>query len=123
MIRTRPRYLSTGSVELTVIRQPAGSYVAGRYVKAEPVEVTIAGNIQPLPRGVRTKLNPEGDITTNAYMLFTNDLVRQMREGVDGYNADIILWEGYQLEVVQAVRYAMGPLDHYECVCVRKELT
>lgn len=123
MIRTRPLYLNTGKVTLTVIRQPAGTWVNGRYEKGVPVELEISGNIQPLPRGIRTKLNPEGDLTSGAFMLFTNDAVRHKREGENGYDADIVLWDGEELEVMQAFNYAMGPLNHYEAVCVRKELT
>ena len=123
MIRTKPLFLVTGSVSLSVIRQPAGSWVNGRYESGTPTNISIVGNIQPLPRGIRTKLNPEGDLTTGAYMLFTNDMVRQKREGVGGYEADIVVWNGDQYEVVQAYQYGMGPLDHYEAVCVRKELS
>jgi hypothetical protein len=123
MIRTKPRYLTTGSVTLTVIRQPEGTWVNGRYVKATPVEIEITGNIQPLPRGIRTKLAPEGDRTTGCFMLFSNEMVRQQKEGTNGYEADIVLFNGEELEVVQAYDYSMGPLNHYEAVCVRKELT
>ena len=122
MIRTKPLYLCTGKTTLQVIRQGAGSWVSGRYEEAPEELIEITGNIQPLPRGIRTKLNPAGDYTTDCFMLFTNDMVRQQKEGDGGYDADTIMWEGKELVVMQAYAYSMGPLSHYEAVCVRKEL-
>jgi hypothetical protein len=56
-------------------------------------------------------------------MLFSNEMVRQQKEGTNGYEADIVLFNGEELEVVQAYDYSMGPLSHYEAVCVRKEVS
>ena len=123
MIRTRPLYLNTGKVPVTVIRSPAGTWIGGRYTRGTPEEVEIQANIQPMPRGIDTKLKPEGDTTKLAFMVFTNELVRQKREGDTGYDADIILWEGDELEVMEVARYNMGPLSHYEAYCVRKEVS
>jgi hypothetical protein len=123
MIRTRPLYINTGKVPVTIIRSAEGSWTGGRYTKATPVEVEIEANVQPVPRGIDTRLKPEGDTTKLAFMVFTNDPIRQKREGDGGYDADIVLWDGDELEVMEVARYQMGVLDHYEAYCVRKEVS
>lgn len=123
MIRTIPRYLSTGKVAVVVKRRGEGSWVGGRYTPAAEQLVDIMANVQPMPRGIDTKLRPQGDITREAYMVFTNDLIRQKREGDGGWDADIIVWNGDELEVMEVACYQMGPLDHYEAYCFRKEVS
>ena len=123
MIRTRPLYLNTGKVDVTVMRHGTGTWTGGRYVEAVAVPVTISANVQPMPRGIDTKLKPEGDTTKVAFMVFTNDLIRQKREGNTGYDADVVLWQGEELEVMEVAYYNMGVLDHYEAYCVRREIS
>ena len=123
MIRTIPRYLSTGQVPVTLIRRGEGAWVNGRYTPATPVESEIMANVQPMPRGIDTKIRPEGDITREAYMVFTNTKIRQKREGDGGWDADIILWEGDELEVMEVAAYQMGPLNHWEAYCFRREVS
>lgn len=123
MIRTIPRYLSTGSVPVILKRRGTGSWVDGRYTPAVEQEIDIMANVQPMPRGIDTKLRPQGDITREAYMVFTNSLIRQKREGENGWDADIILWNGDELEVMEVAAYQMGPLNHYEAYCFRKEVS
>lgn len=123
MIRTRPRYLSTGKVPVVVKRTGEGSWVGGRYVKGSTVELTIEANVQPMPRGIDTRLRPHGDNTREAFMVFSNEEIRQLREGNGGWEADTIVWEGKELEVMEVAKYAMGVLDHYEAYCFRKEVT
>jgi hypothetical protein len=123
MIRTLPRYLLAGYLTVPVLRQQAGSWVGGRYEPAIAVEVLIKANVQPMPRAIATKLQPTGDITRQGYMVFTNDEIRQKREGDAGWEADTVMWNDEELEVMEVYRYQMGPLDHYEALCLRKEVS
>ncbi len=123
MIRTIPRYLMTGKTPVILKRRGTGSWVDGRYTPAVEQEIEIQANVQPVPRGIDTKLRPQGDITREAYMVFSNSEIRQKREGDSGWDADIIVWGNDELEVMEVARYSMGPLDHWEAYCFRKEVS
>ena len=123
MIRTRPRYLLTGKTPITLKRRGEGKWVNGRYFPAANVEITIDANVQPMPRGIDTKLRPQGDITKQAYMVFSNSEIRQKREGDDGWDADVIVWKGDELEVVEVSYYDSPVLGHYEAYCFRREIS
>jgi len=123
MIKTKPRFLSTGLVPVTLLRRGKGTRVNGRYVPDVEQSIDILANVQPLFRGIRTHLNPYGDITTLTFLVLTNEPVRQQKEGDDGWEADVILWNNERLIVMQASNYSMGVLDHHEAVCVREEVS
>ena len=123
MIRTGPRYLTTGKSPVILKRTSEGSWVNGRYVKGLEVETTIYANVQPMPRGIDTRLRPQGDNTREAFMVFSNEEIRQLREGDGGWEADVVVWEDKELEVMEVAKYTMGVLDHYEAYCFRKEVT
>lgn len=123
MLRTKPLFLFTGKVALTITRTGKASLVAGRWVDPAPTEVQITGNVQPLQRGTDTLLLPEADRSRAKYMLLTTDYVRAMLEGDNGWQADTLVYEGEKLEVLKVLTYRMGTLDHHEAILARVEQT
>lgn len=123
MLRTKPLFLFTGKVPLTITRMGEATLVNGRWVDPTTTEVLITGNIQPLQRGTDTLLLPEADRSRAKYMLLTTDYVRAMLEGEGGWQADTLVYEGEKLEVLKVLPYKMGTLDHYEAILARVEKT
>lgn len=123
MIKTKPRYLYTGKQNYTVIRTSAGSWSSGRYVAPTPASVIISANIQEVFKGTSTNNSIDGDTSSKRYVIYTNDEIRQLVEGDNGWAADLITYGNYTLEVTDVICYAQGTLAHYEAYAMRKELT
>lgn len=123
MFRLPPRYIFTKTKPVVVKRKEAGAWVGGRYVEPAPVEITIQAHVQTLQRGTDTLILPEAQRSRAKYLLITNDPVRSLLEGDGGHLADIVVWEGEELEVLKVLHYSMGTLDHYEAILARIEKT
>jgi len=124
MITTKPGFLLTGKTTLTIKRTSAGSYVNGRWVDGTTVAPapTITANVQP----ANTRdllLLPESERTKEWVKVYTTDLIRNLREGVNGWAADEFTWNGDTYRVMRVKRYQMGVLDHYKALAARVELT
>lgn len=120
--RTIPRFLLTGSVDLTILRKTAGEWVRGRWVEGEVEPVVIEANVQPAKMSELVML-PEPERTKQWLRVFSAEEIRTLREGEDGWPADEVVWEGDTWRVMRVQAYKMGVLDHYEALAVRNPRT
>lgn len=119
-----PLFLSTGKVTLEIIRREAATYDKGRPVPGLETIVPVVCNVQPILKTTDTMLLPEADRSKACIKVYTKGgEIRQLKEGVNGWAADRFVWEGDLYEVMKAINYRMGVLNHYKAICMRVELT
>lgn len=117
-----PTFSLTGKVTITVIRQ-TGSWVRGRWVEDDGVDVEIEGNIQPLKFHEIQQL-PESDRTKEWIKLYTTDQIYTAEESSEaGRSADVLIWNGKRFKAMKARRYQMGVLDHVHVLCAREPIS
>jgi len=109
-------------VPLTLLRQEPGTRVNGNWIEGTEVSLTIKGNYHPFSDYQVMNL-PEADRTKSWMWLFTTDLVRSKKEGVDGYGPDRVYLDGELYEVMASQKFSMRVRDHWEIKLVRLELT
>lgn len=129
--RTKPRFLLTGKVCLTVQRNTsAGGYVNGRWVEGEYEDIDREVNIQPLQYH-QVMLMPEAERSKQWYVLFCAEDLRASQEpGVlmdgtptEGWKADRFMWNGHLYEIMKVREWQMGVLDHIEAHAARIPIT
>lgn len=120
-----PPLLLVGNVSLTVTRQAAGSYTAGRFTPGSTSVVTVKANVQPVLKSTDTLLLPEADRSKAVLKVYTDGAeLRQLKEGPGGWGADRFTWEGEVFEVMKVISYNTGnQLRHYKALCARVEQT
>lgn len=111
----------TGSVQLTLTRSTAGSYVSGKYVAGTTSTVVIKANVQPVIKSTDLSMLPEGDRAKAALEIYSPNEIRMLKEGAASQQADKFQWNGEWYEVMKAVRWQMGRLDHYVALAKRVE--
>lgn len=122
-MRTRPRFLLTGCVDLAIQRNTQkGGYVDGRWIEGEYSTVTRKVNIQPI-RYHQTLLLPESERSKQWFVLYSADELRASQEGQNGWDADRFEWEGHTYEIMKVRRWQMGVLDHWEAMAARVPVT
>jgi|SRR5690554_1494811 len=122
-MRTKPRFLLTGSVDLTIQRNTQkGGYVDGRWAEGKYSPVTQKVNIQPMQYH-QTLLLPESERSKQWFVLYSACELRASQEGQNGWDADRFEWEGHTYEIMKARRWQMGVLDHWEAQAVRVPVT
>ena len=109
-------------VPVDILRHAEGSYVDGEWVEGGEISTTIQANVHPFS-DYQVMILPESDRTKSWVWLFTSSLVRQKKEGINGYGADRFLWDGDLYEVMKVQNFKMGVVDHREAKCARVELT
>lgn len=122
MIRSTPRFLTTGSTVLEITRAEQGSHVNGRWVEGGTQAVEIKANVQPM-REQELLLLPEADRSREWLNVYSAEQIRTERQGQGGWAADEFEWQGDIYKVMRVKSYKMGVLDHYEAKAARKELT
>lgn len=120
---TKPRFLLTGSVELSIQRNTSkGSYVKGKWVEGVYQSITRKVNIQPMQYH-QTLLLPESERTKQWFVLYCAEDLKASQEGDDGWEADRFEWEGHTYEIMKVRRWQMGVLDHWEAQAARVPVT
>ena len=109
-------------VPVIILRHSQGSFVDGDWVEGTETQVTIQANVHPFS-DYEVYMMPEADRSRSWMWLFTSDLVRQKKEGVGGYGADRVSWNGDLYEVMKTTTWTMGVRDHVEAKLARIELT
>lgn len=122
--RSMPTFSLTRS-EKVVVRRPAEvEYEYGRPIQREPTEHLIEANIQPLKFTELMSLS-ESDRTKDWIKGFC-DLcqdIRGAKEGDDGWEADIVVWQNKEYKVFKVQEYRMGVLDHIQFHAVRTPIS
>lgn len=109
-------------IPVDIVRRTQGSYIEGHWVEGEEQTVTVEANIHPFS-DYQVMMLPESDRSKSWMWMFTADLVRPKKEGVDGNDADRLVWDGDFYEVRAVQRFSMSVQDHYEAKLCRVELT
>ena len=106
-----------------VYRYSQGAYVNGEWVKDNTPEVIpILANIQPTKYSTVIQM-PESDRTQKMCTVFTETVLREKKEGVNGYDGDKLYWQGDLYEIRRVRNWDINILNHIEAVGVRVELT
>lgn len=129
---TKPRFLLTGKVPITIYRTiGSGGYVRGEWKDPEAEEIEREVNIQPL-RYKEVMLLQDSQRTRQWWQLYcAEDLRADQESGIDpvtgeeieGWQADEFYWQGYRYKIMKVKNYSMGVLDHYSAQAVRVEIT
>jgi hypothetical protein len=118
-----PLFVSIGKVPVLIRRKQNGQNIKGRWVSSNDYEeVPIEAHIQPAKYNDLLML-PEAERTVKALRLYSQDEIRILREGSDGWPADEFDYSGDTYRVVKVLSYHMGILDHYKAIAVRVSLT
>jgi hypothetical protein len=119
-----PVFLSTGQVTLDIIRRSEKLYDRGRPLPPTETIVPTVCNVQPVLSRSDTLLLPEADRSKACLKVYTKGaILRDLKEGNNGWSADRFYWQGDLYEVMKAINYQMGVLNHYKAICMRVELT
>lgn len=118
-----PTFALTHKVPITVERVTGGSWVKGRWVEGESVEIEIEGNVQPLKFHEIMQL-PESDRTREWIKIYSAEQMYTSEESSEeGHQADLIHWEGKVYKVMKCRHYSMGVLDHFHALAAREPLS
>lgn len=109
---TKPTFSLTNKVNIIVVRGEPDKIVNGRPVKGSLVTVEIEANVQPL-KFTEVMSLPEVERTKEWIKVYSAEMMRTLKEGSSGHQADIIQWDGKSYRVLKCHHYRMGVLDHY----------
>jgi len=100
--------------DVTLRRPAAGSYSGGRWVEGARTDSTIQASVQPV-RPEEMALVPENRRHEARYSLFTSTLLRAANEHTQT-NADYVVVDGEEMEVLGADHWQNGIISHYRAV-------
>lgn len=115
--RSYPKFLLTRKLTIPILRSSPGEYIEGHWVPGEVTEITIEANVQPM-RGWELQALPESDRSKESIKVYTESTLKTVEE-VGATMADIAVWGGKKFQVIRAVTYRMGILDHTKAICYR----
>lgn len=116
--KTKPNFLLTHKVPITLIRKSAGDYVDGVWVDGVSEEITILANVQPT-KGSELLSLPESDRSRDIIKLYTTDEILGIQEGDGKTSPDLIIWQGSTYEVKLVYTQRMGVLDHTKALAAK----
>lgn len=115
-----PTFQLTHKVPVNIRRRGGeGDYVGGVWVPATYTVVVVEANVQPL-QFKELMLLTESERTKEWIKLYSAEQLRTGNEGVDGWEADVVEWEGNLYRVMKSRHYVMGILDHYHVMAARE---
>ena len=115
--------VSTGKIDLVVLREAKGEYVDRRYVPGMVEPITIKGvNIHPMSDGQKMVL-PEADRSKEWLKIYSPVELFYETEGENRRGPDRFEYFGVMYEVMKSRVYRMGRLDHCKAMAVILEKT
>lgn len=110
--------------EIEVIRVPQGYHNRwGEWIEPTPTTVIRNIKVQPL-KPSQLAIVPESFRSRKLLQIFCNNGdLRELKQGVGGWDADRFNWQGDQYEIIRGSNYFDSILDHYEAIAARVELT
>ena len=120
----KPQFLLTHKIPVEITRTTADTYVDGDPVPGTSTTFTAMINIQPA-KPYEILMMPESDRTRSWWKVYSADVLRTLREGVDGWSADTFQWKDDTYKVMRVDDWTSGMsiLEHTKSWCVRLELT
>jgi len=120
----KPQFLLTHKIPVEITRTSAGGYVDGDPVPGTTTTFTAMINIQPA-KPYEILMMPESDRTRSWWKVYSADVLRTLREGVDGWSADTFQWKDDTYKVMRVDDWTAGMsiLEHTKSWCVRVERT
>jgi hypothetical protein len=120
----KPQFLLTHKIPVEITRTTADTYVDGDPVPGTSTTFTTMVNIQPV-KPYEILMVPESDRTRSWWKVYSADVLRTLREGVDGWSADTFQWKGDTYKVMRVDDWTSGMsiLEHTKSWCVRLERT
>lgn len=112
-----PQFLSVGKVCIPVQRFTKGEYVDGRWSEGGSKSFTIEANVQDRLSWQDRQMLEEGDRGRRAIRLYTATELIFTRQGT-GQAGDVVTWLNESYEVMYAVTYRMGVLNHTKAIAV-----
>lgn len=112
-----PQFLSVGSVCLNVKRHVNGEYDDnGRWDDGgDSSSFTIKANVQDRLTWQDRQLLEEGNRGRRAIRIYTpTELI--FTDTSTGQSGDTVMWQGRKYEVIYAVTYRMGVLNHTKAI-------
>ncbi len=105
---------------LTRKRKGGGDFVNGRWVNGTPeADVVVTASLQPANHTELLRL-PEGLRTRGAIVIFTDGDLRTANESLN-QEADRVVHQGEEWEIVKLDDYTMPQLTHGEFMAVRAD--
>ena len=104
---------------ITVKRVSSGSYVDGYYVEGQEEIFEIQASVQPTTTTIAGDLlqnEQQGRRVASSYILYTSVPLRTAHNS----NADRVVINGLEHEVVQVEAWQSGVISHYKCLCRAK---
>jgi len=102
---------------LQVHRDTAGQYVDGVWQEGARKQFTLLASVQPTNQNDMAKLEG-GREYQQTYTLYSNARLRQANQK-DGLNADLIMIDGDEFEVVHTERWQNGLISHHMAIVER----
>ena len=120
----KPSFLLTNKIPLTIYRRSEGSWVNGEWVEGSAINVEVQANVQPV-KPHQLLIFPESERSKKWLRVFSADLLRTLKEGTNGWDADEFEWKGERFKIMKVDDWTegMGILEHCEALAVRVELT
>lgn len=105
---------------LTVKRRASGDYDASGFFKVSgpDTEFTITASVQPIT-GSEMLLFPENRRELETKKLFTSTELYGIEEG-NGVNADIVIIDGDEFEVVRVYPWKNNVINHYKIFVAKR---
>jgi hypothetical protein len=102
---------------LVLKRPAAGTRVDGHWVEGTRTSSNIRASVQPL-RPEEMSLLPEGRRNSEAFRLYTATRLQAAKEST-GVNADYVVIDGADYEVMSCVRWQNKVIPHYKAICAK----
>lgn len=110
--------------ELEVYRIHKGDYdrTTGKYIEGKVERLKVRGSYpQRVKQNMLIQL-PEALKSRETIRVFSHDPLRMAKEGSDGYESDVIIYDEMEWEIVRCYPRLTGHLDHYDVIAARKTL-
>ena len=101
-----------------VLREDAGEYVDGVWVRGARSTLNIKASMQPVKLGQDMSALPEGRKLENTRKLYTSATLRHTEQG-DGIQPDIVVHDGFGYEIVSVAESDNGVLPHNKYIAYR----
>lgn len=114
-----PPFQLTKSMKITVERALPGDFDEnGRWQEGTRFSMIVDANVQPA-KGYDLMIVKESDRSEEWIKIYTREELFTLYEGLNGREADVVIYDGKRYQVKNAKPYKMGVLNHTRALAVR----